>query len=231
MSSPVIDSISVRDIDAASSIQTPTTINTLPDELLLAVLGVLSIKDRVKTRTVSKKRNDLIMDLGVHPEPFFLDNELGIPFYSHEIAIRLHHSAVAHDFPGHTKLADDLKVPFKNLTEAGILVWLPSHRSKFLTDPPISTLAFQVIGPMGTPRENQMRAVLRNSKSSGGIRLGNFLDMCEQMRAYDSRLSLECWSILAWFAIEGIGVDYDYVCEPASTKNGIEVRKCTKRDD
>lgn len=73
---------------------------------------------------------------------------------------------------------------------------------------------------MGTPRENQRRAVLRNSKSSGGIRLGDFLDMCKTMRAYDARLRLECWSILAWFAMEGNGVDYDYVCEPASTKNG-----------
>ena len=231
MSSSFIESISVSEIDAASSSQTPTTFNTLPNELLLAVLGVLSIKDRAKARTVSKKWNDLVMDLGVHLEPFFVDNELGIPFYSHEIAIRLHHCAVAYDFPGHTKLADDLKIPFKNLTEAGVLVWLPSHRSKFLTDPPISTLAFQVIEPMGTPRENHMRAVLRNSKSSGGIRLGDFLDMCEKMRAYDARLSLECWSILAWFAMEENGADYDYVCEPASTKNGIEVRKCTKKDD
>lgn len=55
MSPSVIDSISVSDIDAASSTQTPTTINTLPDELVLAVLSVLSIKDRAKTRTVSKK--------------------------------------------------------------------------------------------------------------------------------------------------------------------------------
>lgn len=64
------------------------------------------------------------MDLGVHLEPFLVDNELGIPFYLHEIAIRLHHCAVTYDFPGHTKLSDDLKIPFKSLTEAGVLVWL-----------------------------------------------------------------------------------------------------------
>ena len=221
----------VSDIDSASSFQTPTTINTLPDELLLAVFRVLSITDRAKVRTVSKKWNRLVMDLGIHLEPLFVDDKLGIPFYSNEIAIQLHHAAVTCYFTDHTKLADDLKIPFKNLTEAGVLVWLPLNRSEFLTDPPISTLAFQVIAPTGTPRENQMRAVLRNSKSSGGIRLGEFLDMCEKMRVYDARLRLECWSMLAWFAMEGNGVHYDYVCEPASTKNGIEVRECTKKDD
>lgn len=59
MSSSAMESISSGDIDAASSTQTQTqtqtTINTLPDELLLAVLSVLSIKDRAKVRTVSKK--------------------------------------------------------------------------------------------------------------------------------------------------------------------------------
>ena len=42
MSSPAMDSISVSDIDVAPSTQTQATIKTLPDELLLAVLGELS---------------------------------------------------------------------------------------------------------------------------------------------------------------------------------------------
>lgn len=74
MSFSAVDSISVSNIDAASSTRTQTTTSTLPDELLLAVLGVLSMKDRAKVRTVFKKWNDLAKDLGTHLEPLFVDD-------------------------------------------------------------------------------------------------------------------------------------------------------------
>jgi len=236
MSSSAMDSISISDIDVASSTQTQTTINTLPDELLLAVLGVLSINDRAKVRTVSKKWNDLVMDLGIHLEPVFIDDQLGVPFYSNDIAIRLNHRAFSYDVRGQSKLAADLKIPFENLDEADvdIIIWLPSQRSEFLTDPPISTLAFQVTGPPDTPRESQeqpMHAVMRNTKSFGGIRLGDFLDVCDKMRAYDTRLSLAGWGFVAWFATEGDGVHYEIVSERADARGGMEVRKCTKKDN
>lgn len=74
MSFSAVDSISVSNIDAASSTRTQTTTSTSPDELLLAVLGVLSMKDRAKVRTVFKKWNDLAKDHGTHLEPLFVDD-------------------------------------------------------------------------------------------------------------------------------------------------------------
>ena len=220
--------------NAASPSQTSTTIDTLPNELLLATLGLLSVMERAKVRTVSKRWNNIVMDLGIHLEPLFVDDQLGVPFYSSEIKIELNLWAFWFDFPGQEKLAAELQVPFESLTE--VRYWSLMHyvRSEFLTDPPISTLAFQVTGPPGTPRRAQIQpihAVLRSAKGSGGIRLGDFLDMCEKMRAYDTRLSLVGWGFVAWFAREGDGVNYDYVCERASTRNGIEVRKCTRKSD
>lgn len=112
----------------------------------------------------------------------------GLPF-SDQIAIQLHPSAVSFDFLGHVKLAKDLKTPLLNITEAKLSISMSSQRSEFLTDPPISTLAFQLAGPPSTLREQQICAVLRNSKGSGAIRLGDFLDMCERMRVYEARLN------------------------------------------
>lgn len=148
--------------------------------------------------------------------------------------IRLNHWAFSYEFRGQEKLAADLNAQFESLTEAVYSCYMHSRRSEFLANSPTSTLAFQVTGPPKTPRELQgqpMHAVLRNAKRSGGIRLGNFLVMCEKMRAYDTRLSLAGWGFAAWFVTERDGVDYHDVCERASTRNGIEVRKCTKKDD
>lgn len=66
MSSSATDAISVDSIDTEPSSQTTTTIDTLPDELLLAILAALSLKDRAKVQTVSKRWNNLVMDLGFH---------------------------------------------------------------------------------------------------------------------------------------------------------------------
>ena len=146
MSSSAMDSISISDIDVASSTQTQTTINTLPDELLLAVLGVLSINDRAKVRTVSKKWNDLVMDLGIHHEPLFVDDQLGIPFYSGDITIRQNFHAWDPDSDSLTRIWE-ADLPNAKLTRSGdsIPIALHMYRSEFLTFPPISTLALHVI--------------------------------------------------------------------------------------
>lgn len=234
MSSPAMDSISVSDIDVAPSTQTQATIKTLPDELLLAVLGELSIKDRAKVRTVSKKWNDLVMDLGIHLEPLFVDEQQGVPFYSNDNAIRLNIWANSYDFHGQFKLADDLQVPYSSLTRMESYEMMYYTRSQFLTDPPISTLALQVIGPPGSsirPMHAILRTATRTMKGSGGLRCGDLLDVFDKMRAYDTTLSLAGWDFAGWFATNGDGVDYDYVCKWASTKSGIEVRKCTGNGD
>jgi len=217
-----------------ASSQTSSTIDTLPDELLLAILGALSLKDRAKVRTVSKKWNNLVMDLGIHLEPLFVDDQEGVPIYSNDIPIRLNIWAKG-------GLFDDLQVemqselPHAKLTRVwnSCSFWMHLDRHEFLTDPPISTLALHVTGPPETPRQ-PMHAMLRTAtltaKGSGGIRLGHLLDVFDQMRAYDTKLSLVGWGFAAWFATIKDGFAYVKVGE-RTTRNGIEVRKCTGTED
>jgi hypothetical protein len=213
--------------NAASPSQTSTTIDTLPNELLLATLGLLSVMERAKVRTVSKRWNNIVMDLGIHLEPLFVDDRLGVPFYSKDNEIALNVWCWHPEYNRlEQRLEDDL--PPAKLGHAGSSESMYWRRSEFLTNPPISTLALEVIGPPGSPRQ-PMHAILRTAtptaKGSGGIRFGDLLDMFDKMRAYDTKLSLVGWRFVAWFATEIDGVGHDYFCERASTKSGIEVRK------
>lgn len=209
--------------------------DTLPDELLLAILGELSILDRTRIRRVSRKWNNLVMDLGIHLDPLFVDEKEGIPFYSNDVDICRRIWAIATESGDAEKMLE-ADFPYVSLwrIETTDTEMMYGTRSEYLTNPPISSLAFQVIGPPGTPRQPMiaiLRTATRTAKGSGGIRYGDLLDMCDKMRAYDTKLSLVGWRLAAWFGIEHDWSEYDIICERASTRNGIEVRKCREEDD
>jgi hypothetical protein len=229
MSSRATEIISASETIAVPSSQTPSAVDRLPDELLLAILGELSIRDRTKILRVSKKWNDLVMDLGIYLDPLFVDEREGIPFYSDEIPVYRRLWAIDTDFDGANEIlqADFPRLAlFRVCTSDSLMMHLA--RSEYLTSPPISTLAFQVTGPPGTPRQ-PMTAVLRTAtptaRGSGGIRFGDLLDMLDKMRAYDTKLSLVGWRFAAWYGVQQDWSRYDIICERACTRNGIEVRK------
>lgn len=228
-----MDSLSILFNDATHSFQASSTIDTLPDELLLTVFSVLSLRDRAKIRTVSKRWNDVVMDLGIHLEPLFVDDQEGIPFYSNDVTIELNLWAW---LPKFTFLQQGLEaeIPYANLNHVGSSEPMYWRRSEFVTNPPISTLALQVIGPPGSPRQ-PMHAVLRvaapTATGSVGIRLGDLLDAFDSMRAYDTNLSLQGWCFAAWFATTRDGFSYGSVCEGTNTKSRIQVCKCTGNGD
>ena len=141
-----MDLPSSGDTNPTPSPQAPATIGSLPDELLLAMLGGLSVTDRARVRRVSKKWNDLVMDLGIHHEPLFVDDQLGIPFYSGDITIRQNFHAWDPDSDSLTRIWE-ADLPNAKLTRSGdsIPIALHMYRSEFLTFPPIRTLALHVI--------------------------------------------------------------------------------------
>ena len=49
-------------------------LNDLPDELLIQVLREVPVECRVSLRTVSRKWHNIILDLGYHIEPKFVDS-------------------------------------------------------------------------------------------------------------------------------------------------------------
>jgi hypothetical protein len=157
---------------------------------------------------------------------------LSVPFYSKDVEIELNIWCWR---PEYNRLQQRLEndLPSAKLGHAGSSEFMYWRRSEFLTNPTISTLALEVIGPSGSPRQ-PMHAILRTAtptvKGSGGIRFGDLLDMFDKMRAYDTKLSLVGWRFVAWFAIERDGYVYEIVGKRI-TKNGIEVRKCINTDD
>ena len=225
-----MESVDTGETAAVHSSQTSGFIDTLPNELLLAILGKLPLKERAKVRTVSKRWNNLVMDLGFHLEPLFVDDKLGVPFYSSDPPIRRNIWAVSLDYLRRMELADELQIPSASLTQMEGCPPMYFKRSQFLTHPPISTLALQVVGPLDSGRR-PMHAMLRATKGSGGIRLGDILDVFDKMRAYDTKLSLVGWEFAAWYATKKDDDHYDDVCERVSTRNGIDIRKCTGKVD
>jgi len=173
------------------------------------------------------------MDLGIHLEPLFVDDQEGIPFYSNDVAIELNIWAW---LPKSTFLQQGLEaeIPYANLNHVGSSEPMYWRRSQFVTNPSISTLALQVIGPPGSPRQ-PMHAVLRAAAPTAmgtvGIRLGDLLDAFDSMRAYDTKLSLQGWYFAAWFATTRDGFSYGSVCEGTNIKSRIEVWKCTGKGD
>lgn len=229
MSPSAADPISDGDIDTEPS-STSGTINTLPDELLLAILGVLSHPDRAKALTVSKKWNNLIMDLGTHLEPLFVDHQKGIPFYANDVTIRLNPCVNRGVFDSlQESLIADL--PHAELTRV-VTSYVPYWRlSEYLTDPPVSTLAIQVAVPSRTPKQ-LMAAVMRTATPAApgpkGLRVCDLLDAYSEMRAYDTDHSLQGWGFTAWLATTREGFVYEKVGKNV-TRNGVEVRKCRRR--
>lgn len=230
ISPSTMEAVDPSETTAADSSQTPGTVDTLPEELLLAIFGELSLKERAKVRTVSKRWNNLVMDLGIHLDPLFVDDKLGVPFYSSDFPIRRNIWAVSVDYLRHMELANELQIPSASLTQMEGCPPMYFKRSQFLTHPPISTLALQVVGPLDSGRQ-PMHAMLRATKGSGGIRVGDVLDVFDKMRAYDTKLSLVGWEFAAWYATKKDDDRYDDVCERASTSNGIEIRKCNGKDE
>lgn len=169
------------------------------------------------------------MDLGINLEPLFVDDKLGVPFYSNNVPIHLNVCGFSCDYDGQDKLADDLQIPYASLTRIKSCRLMYWECSTLLTDPPISTLALQVIGPPESLR-GPMHVTLRAVKGSGGISFGDLLDVFDKMRAYDTKLSLAGWDFAAWFATKGDEINYDSICE-RGTRNRIEVRKCNGKDE
>jgi hypothetical protein len=231
---PAIDSTRTGNTDIALSPPRSNIIDTLPNELLLTILGLAPLQDRTKVRRVSKKWSSFIYDVGYHLEPLFIDESSCIPFYSDDVPIRVHtHASMwnSMDFY-HLQKRMDQDIPYAELTQVTYSAVLRWKRSEFLTSPPISTLALQITAPPGSPRQ-PMHAMIRTvtpAVKGEGIRIGDLLDMLEKMRAYDATLSLKGWGFTAWFATKGDGFEFEDAGEQVTRRNGLEIRKCTVKE-
>lgn len=170
-------------------------LNDLPDELLICVLRQVPIERRVSIRTVSRKWYSIILDIGYHVDPLFMDDKLEAPHFSKDLPMKLNPaitwnplrlSGPEGEYKMHTGFID--KPRCKDL--------LP-RRSEFITSPPISVAHVHLTcydlkkGQRSERGEripfisSQMvlRTAMPSQNRSEGIRIGDLLDIYEKMRA------------------------------------------------
>jgi hypothetical protein len=229
-----IISASAKDIDTLSAPSSPSPISTLPDELMLAILVMLPVQDRANLRTVSRRWQDLISDLGYHLEPLYLGYG-EILYYTDDIWTQLHpclnwgrnrdqsKPSIARGAP-----------PFVKVVAMVDQDELLRKRSEFATRPPISVLELRGCELQGPIRERRTRhAVLRtvtpSSKRPEGIRIGDLVDSYAKMKAHDPTGTQE-WDCSAYFATDKLHYGLETICEPASCGR-FEVRRSADEDE
>lgn len=55
-------------------------LSDLPDELLIHIIRQVPVESRVNIRRVSQKWHSIILDIGYHVEPLFVDDKYEVPF-------------------------------------------------------------------------------------------------------------------------------------------------------
>lgn len=165
----------------------------LPDELLVQVLSQVPVEARVGLRTISKKWHNIILDLGYHIEPNFLDDFWGA-HYSSNYHVKLNpfiddfaDGARCNELSIHTGRLD--KWNFQKLLE---------RPSELITSPPVSMIDMRFRDRGGWSNQGDfvfmsLRTATPACKRSEGIRISDLLDILEKMGA---STTIDTWVLL-----------------------------------
>lgn len=187
------------DLNTASSNMSVTTINDLPDELLIHVLRQVPVENRVSIRAVSRKWYSIILDIGYHVEPLLIGENYKVPIYSDQPAIKVNHALPWMLLRMPKEDGDSLEennalhytIRTKELNHAVLF----QRRSEFITSPPVSMAQVNLYDPRPRLRKGRQAPLIKvnerltttgpSSSRGEGIRIRDILHLFDQARAMD----------------------------------------------
>lgn len=165
-------------------------LNDLPDELLIHVLRQVPIERRVSIRTVSRKWYSVILDIGFHVNPLFVDDSYQAPHYSKGLHLKLN-PAIEWNLCRRSTLEHEYELTQGWIHRPRYKELLP-RRAEFITSPPISAAHVDISLYMLSAQQRRIwmrsltmvvRTAMPSWYRSEGIRIGDLLDIYEKMRA------------------------------------------------
>jgi hypothetical protein len=179
------DGAIIADISRNPSVSPkPTSINNLPEDLLVHILSMVSPEHRCLIRRVSWKW----YTLGYHVEPVLVSDtfplergmvlfcrlEMSTPYYRHLVKIKVNPL-----FDSHFNLAT---MKLKTMESRRDLL---QRRSEFLTSPPISMLSIKYHPDKGGAIP---RTAAPSVERSDGIRVGDLVEILDKMHPNSANL-------------------------------------------
>lgn len=171
-------------------------LSDLPDELLIHIIRQVPVETRANIRRVSRKWHNIILDIGYHIEPLFVDDKYEVPLYSDDPYIKGNRALpwmLVHMPESEDTLATNNALHHTVVHQEVDFAALSQRRSEFITSPPISMARVNFRVPRPVSRKSRQASPITvnemlqtagpTSNRREGIRIGDILDLFDKARA------------------------------------------------